>query len=351
MSSAEKYTFFERLMSDLEMTDEILSVSRFMEFSGMVRRHFRPEESGSICHKRKSPKVGPEVSAILSNLFQENASLTVAQVFEVLEREGIVPLPSKPYVLNWLHYRRREVELLSLLGGVNDSHEDISSLLSLFLTDEPVSGECNQPENAGSRESDAPPHAELPPVKKPKKFARDFMDSDSFNELLLRARRRKGDHGRKQRSRFDSQKFSAEHRELVKDVVETCQEDMDVSEQYEVFRRLVSDLELGEISSTLFHYSANSLLRKKKPDAALGQKRCLPNHEAEQRCAPPSLRTAEEEDPFWGEMLSVLKEDPSLINIESHGTAAGMIMLGESREQCKIETERFIESPLSAPKK
>ena len=253
MPTAEKYEYFERLMSDLEMREEILSISRFKEFSGVVRRHFRPKERGWSCFSNgKIPKVGVEVSAILSDIFQENASLTATQVFEVLKRNGVVPLPSKTDLHYWLKYRRKELAFLSLLGGVNDSHEDISPLLSVLSTENLVSGECPQ--------SDAPP-ADLPPAKKTK-FTRDSIDPEKYNELLLRARQRNGE---KQMSRFENHKFSLEHRELLADVVKTCQEDLDVCKQYEVFRKLISDLQLGEISSTLFHYSANCLLREKKP--------------------------------------------------------------------------------------
>ena len=262
MTVADKYNQFKLLMTELGINEEPVSIQRFHEFSGFINRDkSRPDKSSN---RGKRPKIGTPVSEKLTHMLFEKPSLSSKEAFEALEKSGVVPLPSLKDIQEWLNYRRKVGGFLKLLGepgldrktamdDTNLDDDDFSCLFSL-LTDDNEAGETNlqqeDEEHNGKRKAGDDLSSETPlPVNKK-------VCGEIYNTLLMNARARRGDNS----SARDGFKFTSEHSSLVSDVVRSC-ESLNVGEQFEVFRELSADLNIFEMSKSIF-YDRAKLVRE-----------------------------------------------------------------------------------------
>ena len=260
MTVAEKFYQFKLLMTELGISEEPVSIQRFHEFSGIINREKSRQDKSS--YRGKTSKIGAPVSEKLTHLLSEKTSLTCEEAFEALEKSGVVPLPSMKDIQGWLSYRRKVSGFLKLLGepgldrktamdDTNLDDDDFSCLFSLLLNDNEEGETHLQQEDGvfnGKRKAGDDLSAETPlPVNKK-------VCGEIYNTLLMNARARRG----KNSSARDGYKFTSEHSSLVSDVVRSC-ESLNIGEQFEVFRELSADLNIFEMSKSIFYGRAKSV--------------------------------------------------------------------------------------------
>jgi hypothetical protein len=146
MKVSEKFEYFVKLMGELGVPENPVSLRRFRELSGIVTRHDRGQEMSS----GDTSKIRPEVSEKLEAMLSENPILTYTDAVKALKkRGGLVKLPPRDYCENWLRYRRKVLGFLKLLQDPSDEKmssndapvtndlgdDDFSCLFSVFSDD------------------------------------------------------------------------------------------------------------------------------------------------------------------------------------------------------------------------
>jgi hypothetical protein len=245
---SEKFEYFKRLMTELGIAEDPVSINRFHDFTSLINRHM----TGENPYVGERSKIGPEASEKLHKMLSENPKLTYIDAFQELRKMRVGPLPPPTYVQNWIQNRRKESGFLKMLVEpfVYPSAVAIDGLpcsVSAFADDQ--EGEKVQDIVCGSKRKGSADAIILPA----RKWGR-LVDEEVYNNLLVKARSRVQPGSSKDQ-------YTIEHSELIADVVTTC-EFLTVGEQYEVFRLLSEDLEILEMSRKLFYARARSARKR-----------------------------------------------------------------------------------------
>ena len=274
MTVSEKFKYFGRLMGELGIAEEPVRFSRFQELSGIVTRHERGQEMS----RGDTSKIEPEVLEQLEAMLSENPMLTYTVAVEKLQkRGGRVKLPPRAYLENWLRYRRKVLGFLKLLQDPSDekmssndapvtndlADDDFTCSFSVFSDDleggrDEGEGECCEEKEVSDEEKDrkrssacGSSDAACPATKRLRLDEKEEM----YSTLLANA------HARRPFKEIGTKKCTKEHSELIADVVKTCGP-MLAKEQYEVLRRLISDLGIFGMSRSSFNHHAVSLRKQ-----------------------------------------------------------------------------------------
>ena len=115
MDTLEKFFFFERLVSKLGI--RALPYGRFKEWAGLVYGRTQEED-----YYNRS-KMGIQACEVLTPMLKENSRLTVGAAHEALVLKGVHPLPTKPFLSNWISYKRRIFRFVALLDQISTDEE------------------------------------------------------------------------------------------------------------------------------------------------------------------------------------------------------------------------------------
>lgn len=256
ISVSEKFEYFKRLMTDLGLEENPVSIGRFKHFAGLINRKM----NGESLYRCERSKIAPEVIAKLHEMLSENPTLTYLEASEGLKISGVVPLPTATYLQNWLQNRQKESGFLKMLEPPflyprTAAQDDFSCSFSVFTDEE--EGEKDSLKKEDIKLNDRKRKAEDESLPRAIKKVR-WVDEDLYNDLLTKARARRGQPSQPISA---SNKHTIEHTELIADIVSTC-EFLHVGEQYEVFCLLSENLGIPGMSKNKFYGRARSVRQK-----------------------------------------------------------------------------------------
>ena len=251
MPVSEKFEHFKLLMTQLGITEEPVSIQRFYEFSGFIKRHQSGQDKRS--NRGKTSKIVPPASEKLAQMLSEKASLTCEEAFEALEKSGVVPLPSMKDIQGWLSYRRKVSGFLNLLEEPCVDRKTATVETSAFLRDdESGSSKASQSNTLRVRVGQESRYHAGDNDKAPKY---DF--SETYKMLLRNAMLRR----ERTFLRESSKQFTYEHDAVVMDVVKTFNRDASIPRQYEIFKKLIEDLGMVAMAQSSFAERAGAARR------------------------------------------------------------------------------------------
>ena len=209
-SNVRQFEIFDQLLAELGMTQ--ISMSAFSERALALRR-----ETGDISQEGNSrePKVRVETwKKFLDSLFQENPTISGSAALRALESQSRcsdnLSLPSVQTVRRWLKLRRAKP-----LSRLEEEEREV------FLCNEDVV--ANESENG----------------------------AEAYMTLLTRARERRSSTSTVLKGH---QKYTSAHDELIMDMVKTTLNGRQASrsDQYEIFKKLIKDLDMVNMSRGAF---------------------------------------------------------------------------------------------------
>lgn len=257
-SLSRQRELFNRLVSQQGMVE--MSQTAFNQRAGAARRKLGEQSS------RRIPTVGVEVSELLASIFNEDPTITGKGALKALKQrmgDRECALPSIIDVVNWLRYRISLLRLSSeeksakaTCSGNKNEDQDFWEELKASLAED--SEELLVSEESISCSHQQGPRQVVEKTAKIKDkrdiFGSTFAGTEAYLKLLTGARERTTNRA----SLKGTQKFTAEHDSLIMDVVRSFDQDVSLSKQFEVFKRLTQDLEMREMSRSTFEARAGA---------------------------------------------------------------------------------------------
>jgi hypothetical protein len=202
-----QYDIFKQLTADLGIRE--MPRNTFNSRASAVRKH----KGNCSQRKLREPKVGFEASKQLQCIFQENPRISTTDAFKAVESYLLsiqaAGVPSMKSVSHWLYHRRATLR---------------------YVDQEQVG---KQATGDGQPSTDS------------------VRGSDTYSRLLENATQRKGRYTDMKTSLCN--KYTAEHDDLIFDVVESSGEYKKLGELYELFSKLSQDLNLVIMSRRIFN--------------------------------------------------------------------------------------------------
>ena len=277
MTVLEKFERFKALMTELGVAEEPVSFERFQEFSRIINRHHSGQDKCTTNRGKKSPKIATPVSEKLLQMLSEKASLSSEEALEALEQSGVDPLPSIKDIQHWLNYRKKVSGFLKLVAepcvertaARDASLDSVETSKLLHAEEECGSSEVSQ-SNILHEGADA---CAIEADSRHYEGGDDYSDkggeeSETYKMLLRNASTRRERTFLKESSR----KYTIEHDALVMDVVTTLNRDSTISRQFEIFKKLLRDLGMVEMSRGSFAERATAARKSLGGDAGRGSR-------------------------------------------------------------------------------